>query len=156
MEKKEGLTFWLFSLAVTLVVLLSFLDYFIWKIIIFPNWLIAISLAILIFGYLLRLYLKHLLGKQFNIYIVIRKDHKLIKKGPYRYIRHPLYTSTILIFLGLAGTLSSVIGVIATVMLIIPAILLRIKREEYYLEKKFGKQYKNYKKSTKSLIPPIW
>jgi protein-S-isoprenylcysteine O-methyltransferase Ste14 len=67
-----------------------------------------------------------------------------------------MYTSTLLIFLGFAGIFSSILGIIATLVLILPVTLLRIKREEYYLKQKTKERYEDYMRNTKKLIPFIY
>lgn len=155
-KSKEWLTFWLFLSSFLVTLTLSILDRYVWKILIFPTWLISISVIVLVLSYIFRLYLKNVLGKAFHVNIVIRKNHEIVKKGPYKYLRHPMYLSTIFIFLGIAGMFSSILGIISSILLIIPTIIIRINKEEYFLEKKFGRKYKIYKNKTKKLIPGVY
>jgi len=67
-----------------------------------------------------------------------------------------MYLANIFIFLGFAGFFSSLLGVISTLMFILPVTVLRIIREEYYLREKFGKKYDKYVKESDRLIPWIW
>jgi len=62
----------------------------------------AVAISASIFGGALRLWAMHTLGRLFTFEITIRKEHKLIKHGPYAVLRHPSYTGLIL---GLAGLL---------------------------------------------------
>ena len=107
-------------------------------------------------GIVLRLFCKAWLRRFFSINIIIRKDHEIVKKGVYKYVRHPMYLSVLLIFIGFAGILSSILGIISTLVLILPTILIRIHREEYYLKKKTKERYEEYMKKTKKLIPFIY
>jgi protein-S-isoprenylcysteine O-methyltransferase Ste14 len=85
----------------------------------------------------------------------IVEDQKLLKIGPYKYIRHPLYLGEILRNLGLVSIFSSAYGIllvfIGTILL-----LFRIKMEEEMLIEAFGSEYSDYKKATKRLIPYIY
>jgi protein-S-isoprenylcysteine O-methyltransferase Ste14 len=96
------------------------------------------------------------LRRFFSLNIIIKKDHEIVRKGLYKYIRHPMYLSILLIFIGFAGVFSSILGIIATLVLVLPVTLLRIKREEYYLKQKTKERYEDYMRNTKKLIPFIY
>jgi protein-S-isoprenylcysteine O-methyltransferase Ste14 len=85
----------------------------------------------------------------------IQENQKLIDYGPYRIVRHPMYTATILIFVVSPLALGSWFGFI--VMLYYPILLkYRIENEEEVLTKGL-KGYMEYKKAVKwRLIPYIW
>ena len=59
-------------------------------------------------------------------------------------------------FIGLAGVFSSILGIISTLVLILPTVLIRIHREEYYLKKKTKERYEDYMRHTKKLIPFVY
>jgi protein-S-isoprenylcysteine O-methyltransferase Ste14 len=85
----------------------------------------------------------------------IKTNHKLITTGPYRYIRHPMYTSFFLwsVFQGilLSNWLVLAVG-IATFCLIY---FVRIPAEEKMMARAFGKQYRDYMKKTGKIFPRI-
>lgn len=87
--------------------------------------------------------------------IEVTKEHKLIDKGLYSIVRHPMYSATILLFLSMPLILGSLCSLI--VFLLYPVIIVkRIKDEELLLERELD-GYKGYKKKVKySLIPFIW
>ncbi len=153
-KPKEWLTFWLFLFAYLITVGLTFLDYLKLKILSF-NLEILFGI-ILVGGVVIRILCKMWLRRFFNINIVIRKDHEIVRKGLYKYIRHPMYLSTLFMFIGFAGVLSSILGIISTFVLILPVTLIRIRREEYHLKKKTKDRYEDYMKHTKKLIPFIY
>jgi protein-S-isoprenylcysteine O-methyltransferase len=95
------------------------------------------------------------LGKFFRIVVTVFPDHKLIQNGPYKYIRHPSYTGSLLVFIGIGCGLGNWIGL--AVMLILPLItfLLRARVEENVLVSSFGKDYLAYMKQTSMFIPFI-
>lgn len=84
--------------------------------------------------------------------LVIRKDHKLIQHGIYKHVRHPIYFGTILVFLGIPLCLASLYG-FATMVLVIPLFLNRIRIEEKLLTEEFGAEYERYKETSRKLIP---
>ena len=151
---KEWLTFWLFLFSYSITLGLTFLDHYVLKILTF-NHEIIFGITV-VGGIALRLFCKAWLGRFVSIHIKIKKEHQVVRKGLYKYVRHPMYLSTLLIFLGFAGIFSSILGIISTFVLIFPVTLLRIHREEYYLKKKMKKRYEEYTKKTKKLIPFIY
>lgn len=92
------------------------------------------------------------LHKFYSSTLIIRKDHKLIQHGIYKYVRHPIYFGTILVFLGIPLILSSLFG-LATMALVIPLFLNRIRMEEKLLIEEFGAEYERYKETSRKLIP---
>jgi protein-S-isoprenylcysteine O-methyltransferase Ste14 len=77
----------------------------------------------------------------------------LLKDGPYAYMRHPLYSAFILfIFPGLGFLFQSWL-VLTTGLFAFILFRLFIGREEEYLEEKFGKQYREYSSTVRSLFP---
>jgi protein-S-isoprenylcysteine O-methyltransferase Ste14 len=91
------------------------------------------------------------LGQYWNPEISVSKQHKLITEGVYSYIRHPMYTSFILLSIGLYIIDES----IASLCFVMWALLLtsRVFAEEKLLLAKFGQKYQQYQKKTGLLIP---
>jgi protein-S-isoprenylcysteine O-methyltransferase Ste14 len=85
----------------------------------------------------------------------LSENHKLIQKGPFGIIRHPLYVSYIFILLGLSLTLLTYWILIPTLFVII-GIYSTAKAEEELLIEKFGEEYKEYKKKVGMFFPKIW
>lgn len=85
----------------------------------------------------------------------IVKEHKLVKDGLYKHIRHPLYLGEILRNLGFAVIFSSVYGTLIILMASI-FLVFRIEIEEKMLIRVFGEEYRKYKRNTKRLIPYIY
>ena len=153
-KPKEWLTFWLFLFSFLITLALTFLDHFYFKILSFK--LEILFGVILVGGIITRILCKIWLRRFFSVNIVIHKDHEVVRKGLYNYIRHPMYLSTLLIFIGFAGILSSILGIISTFILVLPVVLLRIHREEYYLKQKTKERYEDYQRHTKKLIPFVY
>jgi protein-S-isoprenylcysteine O-methyltransferase Ste14 len=95
------------------------------------------------------------LGKQFSVDVTIQDDHKLITKGPYRYIRHPRYLGIIIFFTGIPLVFLSWSSLIMVLFLVI-VLLWRIMDEEKLMQEEFKKDWEDYKKRTFSLIPFIY
>jgi len=93
------------------------------------------------------------LGENYSQDIAVYKNHQLVKKGMYRYLRHPQYTSQILMDVG-AGMLSLSYIVIALALIEIPLLVMRASVEEKLLARHL-KDYDEYKKHSGSFLPFI-
>jgi protein-S-isoprenylcysteine O-methyltransferase len=93
------------------------------------------------------------LGRFFSRTVEIEPGHRLIKDGPYYWIRHPAYTGMVLVDLGIALALGTWVGAIITLILILSATLYRIKIEEKVMIAAFGEEYRDYMKQTWMLFP---
>ena len=95
------------------------------------------------------------LGKYWSHHVEIRAEHELIKSGPYKYIRHPAYSSAMLDTVGIPLVANAYYTVVFAVILRLIAILLRVKYEEKALVKKFGEEYERYRSETGALFPSL-
>ena len=119
-----------------------------------PNITVVFASIIFLLSYLL--YAEVLRENAFlSRTIEVKKEQKVIKTGLYKIVRHPMYFSTLVLFLSIPIILGSLISFI--IFLIYPFIIIkRIKSEEQVLEKEL-KGYKEYQKQVKyRLIPYIW
>jgi protein-S-isoprenylcysteine O-methyltransferase Ste14 len=82
------------------------------------------------------------------------KDATLVVRGPYRVIRHPMYTSLILGSAALV-TLRPSPERVSTLLILIVVLLIKLNLEERMLARKFP-EYSNYQKKTYRLIPLIF
>ena len=95
------------------------------------------------------------LGKNISAALKVRTSQELITHGPYRYVRHPLYSAGILLFLSLALISSNwFIGLIGISFQLF-IILVRTPQEEEMLIEHFGDEYLNYIKRTGAHFPKI-
>jgi len=115
-----------------------------------------IGISLLIFGGITLIYSRLLLGKFGSSKIAIEKNHHLIIKGIYKYIRHPIYLGMILIFSGYALSLKSFISPFIFLLSFFILFKARMDSEEIILKERFGKDYELYMKKTKRLIPFIY
>lgn len=125
-----------------------------YKWIILPNSVIIISSIIFIISYIL--YAEVLRENSYLLRTIeVKENQKLVDTGLYGIVRHPMYTTTIFLFLSMPLILNSLLSFI--IFLIYPFIIIkRIKNEEEVLEKNL-KGYKEYKKKVKyKLIPFVW
>jgi protein-S-isoprenylcysteine O-methyltransferase Ste14 len=119
-----------------------------------PQWLVLAATALFLFAYLL--YIEVLRENTYlSRTIEVQENHKVVDTGLYGIVRHPMYTSTILLFFSMPLVLGSIFSFI--IFLIYPVITVkRIRNEEEVLEKSL-EGYSEYKKQIKyRLIPFIW
>lgn len=83
-------------------------------------------------------------------------DQKLVTNGVYRYVRHPMYTALLLWMLGFPLVIRSLWGLALGILLIGPALWLRIREEEAMLLQAFGDEYRAYQAQTWRLVPFIF
>ena len=92
------------------------------------------------------------LGKNWSSRPAIKVDHKLVRTGPYQFVRNPIYTG---ILFGYAGT-AIVIGELWAfflILVVMSGFLMKIRMEEKFLLEEFGEAYSLYKKEVRALIP---
>lgn len=94
------------------------------------------------------------LGRNWSQTVSIKKGHELVTSGPYRFVRHPMYTGGFIACIG-----SAIVGGGAWIFLlvILGAIFLwRVGAEDKLMEEQFPNEYPDYKKRTKAVIPFVW
>ncbi|HUH78807.1 MAG TPA: isoprenylcysteine carboxylmethyltransferase family protein [Methanoregula sp.] len=112
----------------------------------------AAGILITIAGLLFAVWARVHLGRYWSPVAEIQVDHRLIRSGPYRYVRNPIYTGILTGFVGTAIVIGLWVAVLACVVGFI-AFLLKIRSEEKLLLEKFGGEYVRYRQEVKSLIP---
>jgi len=121
----------------------------------YPDWLRWLGGFALATGILLLGFAHHHLGKSFHSLVVSKENQVLVETGPYRWIRHPIYTAFLINYVG-GGLLSSnlVLTVVPATMFAI-LVATRLGREEEVLEGLYGQKYIEYEKRTGRLLPQI-
>jgi protein-S-isoprenylcysteine O-methyltransferase len=112
--------------------------------------------AMIILGMLLRAWSIATLRKYFTVNVTVRDDHRLIRSGPYRLVRHPSYTGALLSFYGLALAIQNVWGALVVVLPITYAFFVRMRVEEAVLRAAFPDDYPSYERETWRLIPFVY
>jgi len=95
------------------------------------------------------------LGGNWSSDVTLKQDHTLVLSGPYRIVRHPIYSGLLVALLGTAialGELRCFLGVLLS------AIAWKIKSisEETLMVQEFGDQYARYREQVKGLVPYLW
>lgn len=118
------------------------------------NFIRYIGLAVYLIFSWVQIWAFKTLGENYSQDILIKKDHQLVTKGPFRIIRHPQYMSQMLLDLGgAAAVLSFIVAPIAVIQILF--ILLRASVEDKLMEKHFGNEFSSYKKKSGFVLPFI-
>ena len=112
------------------------------------------GVALLVAGLGFSIWARRRLGRNWSGTVTLKEDHELIRTGPYRWVRHPIYTGILLAFLGTAIALCEWRGVVATVLVAV-AFLMKIRTEEGWMIETFGDDYRRYRTEVTALIPFI-
>jgi protein-S-isoprenylcysteine O-methyltransferase Ste14 len=148
---RESLTLRLFVAVGSLMLLGSIGEHFWFRLPLSPvlfacGWLVAFA------SFWLRRRAIRELGKMWSLHVEIRSQHQLVVSGPYRYVRHPAYTSMILELVALGLLLQSRYTSVLVGLLFIPTLVARIKIEEAALAAQLS-GYADYQRSTPALLP---
>jgi protein-S-isoprenylcysteine O-methyltransferase len=114
----------------------------------------VIAIMVCVAGMAYFVWARQHLGRNWSQTVSAKEGHELISSGPYRYIRHPMYTG------GLVACFGSAIvcgGAWIFLLVILSGIFLwRVGAEDRLMEQQFPDEYPNYKRRTNALIPFVW
>src|SRR5437667_9877886 len=114
------------------------------------------GVVLFVVGLLLRWWAIITLGRFFTVDVTIEKDHELVERGPFRMVRHPSYTGVLLAFVGLALTLGNWAALLVILLPIGADFIHRMNVVEDALSGALGRQYTDYMRRTKRLVPFIY
>ncbi len=117
-------------------------------------WIGPTGIAICAFGFALTFWARYTLGTNWSGSVTIKVGHELIRNGPYRWVRHPIYTGLVVAMAGTALARDQWRGLPAVVLLWLSFTFKRIK-EEQFMQQTFGGQYVEYSKTTGAIFPPL-
>ena len=103
----------------------------------------------------LAVWARRCLGKHWSGRITIKAEHELIRGGPYRWVRHPIYSALLAMYFGVAvvsGEWHALLGFV----LVAAAYVRKIRIEEANLMQAFGDEYQEYRSATSALIPGVY
>jgi protein-S-isoprenylcysteine O-methyltransferase Ste14 len=113
---------------------------------------IAAGLALLGVSIALAVWARRHLGRNWSGRIDIKADHELVRTGPYRKLRHPIYTAVIGMCVGAAlvdGQVHALVGV----AMVVGAYWRKVRMEETNLRQAFGDRYREYRRATWGAVP---
>jgi protein-S-isoprenylcysteine O-methyltransferase Ste14 len=93
------------------------------------------------------------LGRFLRFEAALDTDHRLIRSGPYRIVRHPIYASMLCMFFGMAAMAATPLWFAAALALFLTGTEIRVRVEDRLLAAHFGDQFREYQRTTRAYIP---
>jgi protein-S-isoprenylcysteine O-methyltransferase Ste14 len=112
----------------------------------------AIGLAITALGVGVAIWARFSLGANWSGTVTLKADHQLVRKGPYRWIRHPIYTGILLAMVGTATIRGQLVGWIG-IGFVLTGFYIKARREERFLSGEFGASFQEHAKRTGMFLP---
>ncbi|MGH9393685.1 MAG: methyltransferase family protein, partial [Terriglobales bacterium] len=92
------------------------------------------------------------LGGNWSSSPTLKQGHELVQRGPYGYVRNPIYTALLLMLLGTCIFVGRARAALA-IVLAVAGLWVKLKQEEALMERQFPDTYPPYRKRVKALIP---
>ena len=125
-----------------------------WATLPMPTWSRWVGVGLGIVSLPLFAWTHHALGKNWSLALVIKEQHTLVSSGPFRWVRHPLYTAiflqSIASFLLSANWVIGISGLGTSILCVA-----RVGDEEALMIEEFGDQYRAYMQRTGRFLPPM-
>jgi protein-S-isoprenylcysteine O-methyltransferase Ste14 len=106
-------------------------------------------------GLLIAIWSRRHLGRNWSGEITIKEEHALVQTGPYRWLRHPIYTGILVMYLGVVLVTGEWLA-IAGLLVVLFAYWRKIRLEEKNLNVAFGEEYNAYRRDTWALVPGVF
>jgi protein-S-isoprenylcysteine O-methyltransferase Ste14 len=110
--------------------------------------------ALVVAGLAFSIWARQHLGRNWSGIVTIKSDHNLIRTGPYRYVRHPIYTGLVVALIGTALSQADWRGPIMIVAAVY-SFVVKIRVEERVMSETFP-EYTEYRRQTAALFPPFY
>jgi protein-S-isoprenylcysteine O-methyltransferase Ste14 len=108
--------------------------------------------AIAIAGVATAIWARVTLGANWSGSVQVKQGHELVTSGPYRYVRHPIYTALLLMYLGTAASIGT-LGAFLGFPLVLLSCRIKLKQEEDFMLRTFPAEYPEYMQRVKRLVP---
>jgi protein-S-isoprenylcysteine O-methyltransferase Ste14 len=157
---RKGFNYYGDIVANNLLVLILLIELIFPRFISFANWsfsmvLITVGYIVAYLGLMFYLWCQVSMGKDWSEEPTVWEDQNLVTRGPFKFIRHPMYLSFILIGIGVALATHNWLIVVFG-LLHYSLVISRAPYEEELMRKKFGQQYEEYIRKTGMFLPKIW
>lgn len=114
----------------------------------------SVAVAICVLGVLLAVWSRKTLGAEWSRDVELKEGHKLVDRGPYSLMRHPIYTAHLVLGIGTAIGLGRLVGFLALVSFVV-GFWIKLRQEERLLLRAFPEEYPVYQARVKALIPYV-
>ncbi len=118
------------------------------------NATLVLGAVLCVCGLTFCLWARAVLGRNWSGTVTLKENHELIVRGPYRLVRHPIYTGLLTMILGTAIQQGRVAGLLGLILVFI-SFLIKLSHEEEVMLKQFPEQYPAYAARVRRLIPFI-
>jgi protein-S-isoprenylcysteine O-methyltransferase Ste14 len=115
-----------------------------------------LGIASMVAGVALRWYAIYRLGRFFTRDVATQVDQTVVRDGPYRFVRHPSYSGTLLTLLGIGLALGNWLALLAVLAGGVVGHQYRVHVEEQALIAALGEPYRAYLRETRRFIPFVW
>ena len=115
----------------------------------------GIAVCVCILGLLGAIWARRTLAGNWSLEVVFKENHELVEQGPYRWVRHPIYTSILLMMLGsvlTVGHIASFVGL----LFMVSGFWIKLRQEEALMLRHFPAQYAAYMSRVKALVPFVF
>jgi protein-S-isoprenylcysteine O-methyltransferase Ste14 len=118
----------------------------------YAAWMGWAGVAITVLGFAITFWARFTLGGNWSSSVTIKVEHELVRSGPYRWVRHPIYTGIIVAMAGTAVARDQWRGVVAVALMWVAFTIKRLK-EESFMRQTFGAHYDEYSQATGAIFP---
>jgi protein-S-isoprenylcysteine O-methyltransferase Ste14 len=117
------------------------------------TWSVGVAGAVLcLLGLAVALWSRRVIADNWSGDVTLKIGHELVRRGPYRWVRHPIYSGVLLMAVGSAVVAGRISGLVALALFLI-AFAVKMRQEEALMLRVFPEQYAAYRAHTKALIP---
>jgi protein-S-isoprenylcysteine O-methyltransferase Ste14 len=117
--------------------------------------IVLVGLVTVLTGVIFSVWARMMLGGNWSNSVTVKEDHTLVRRGPYRVVRHPIYSGILLGMIGSAlqrGEVRSFVGILICGL----SFWLKTRAEEHFMVQRFGEEYLQYRHQVKALAPFIF
>jgi protein-S-isoprenylcysteine O-methyltransferase Ste14 len=116
-------------------------------------WRVALSVTFLVLAAILSWTSTRTLGNQWRFDAGLNADHKLVREGAYRVVRHPIYTSMFCMLLGVGFMTASLPVLLIAIVLFVIGTEIRVRIEDKLLAARFGDEFLEYQRTVGAYVP---
>ena len=117
-------------------------------------WILVVGAVISVLGLGVTIWARRTLAGNWSSDVTFKRGHELIRTGPYRFARHPIYTGLLSMCLGTAVVMGAMRYWLALPVMTV-AFWIKLKQEERLLLRHFPEGYTAYQKQVKALVPLV-
>ncbi|MGH8136778.1 MAG: methyltransferase family protein [Steroidobacteraceae bacterium] len=114
-----------------------------------------IGVALLLLGLSLTVWARRHLATNWSAAVTLKQEHELVTSGPYRWVRHPIYTGLLVALLGCAIARGEMRALLALAF-VVGAFVRKLRLEERWMREMFKDEYARYSAEVPALIPLLY